>query len=720
MTQTARYFDTVLYTEAEYAEVQNRLLSEGIVRGAGNELAVSAPGGMSVRVASGEVMIEGFWYKSDANVDLTVAANSSGSTRTDAVVLRLNRVTNLVTLVVITNAPAPVRTVGGDWEMQIATIAVPNAAGAITSGMITDVRGGSFCGWTGDGYAPDGTAARPGMAFKGNYGTGWSRGAGANGALQGSISTVLYHYFGTDGYAFATGGGPAGGYNLHTYSGTAGWLNSGPDGVAIYSVLANHYIPASMTKTAWMLLGTSAGQGLGGSGDFNLYTGGSAAGRLLFGTGSVLRMGIAAAGYVNVGANTNGTALFNIMQAANTVGSGLRIYNTNTAVFSDIYNDASGQLAFGVSGTPKVWIANGTGYVSIGSISGTAQFVITQADGTSASQGMYFLLGGGYGRLYSFTDGAFILQSATTAVRLNHATNLFAPNVDNVTALGSAALRWASAAVGGFTMDATNFAPIADNTRSLGTSGLRFANLWVVGSSLGVAAASKLAVSQAAGTNTDGITLQYGGGTSYIYQDTSGNMLFQGAGGAAFGFGVPFNTAAFAPRVASGGSLGTPALPWGTVYCATVIATGVQIGGGSYTGTGIALSADSATKPSTNTWTVSSDIRTKHEASIHEYTGGLEQILALRPVHYRTNGLGGTVDMAEQDEHLIGFVANDVQRVAPELVHRRRGKLHPNDRRDVTLLGINTHAVPFMLINAVKQLQAEIEELRQQIVERKN
>lgn len=181
MVQTARYFDTIQYTEAQYAEVQNRFIPEGIIRGIGGELAVSAAGGMIVRVALGEAFIQGFWYKSDAVVDMVIPANSSGGTRTDAIALTLNRVTNQVVLTYVPNNTPAVRTAGGNWEMRLATIAIPNGAASIVPANITDIRAGATCGFTGPGLVQKmPTRANVSVTAAGDFDTGLNILAGQN------------------------------------------------------------------------------------------------------------------------------------------------------------------------------------------------------------------------------------------------------------------------------------------------------------------------------------------------------------------------------------------------------------------------------------------------------------------------------------------------------------------------------------------------------------
>jgi len=115
------------------------------------------------------------------------------------------------------------------------------------------------------------------------------------------------------------------------------------------------------------------------------------------------------------------------------------------------------------------------------------------------------------------------------------------------------------------------------------------------------------------------------------------------------------------------------------------------------------LSTDSAAKPSTNTWTISSDERIKQD--ILPYTDGLAMLLNIQPISYAYNGLGGFA--ASEDRH-IGISAQALQAVAPYMISSHLGKLHPEDAEDTEILDYNGHAMTFALINAVKELHGRL------------
>lgn len=155
MTETVRFVDTVSYTEADQADFNMRMMRpQGIIpESLLGTLVPSAIGSMAVRIGPGEAFIQGFQYKSDANKDLTIGANASGSTRIDYIVLRMDRTGNTMLAVVVVGtpgagAPALTQVAGGTWEFPIAQITVVNGASSIVSGNIADGR--VFSRWSRD------------------------------------------------------------------------------------------------------------------------------------------------------------------------------------------------------------------------------------------------------------------------------------------------------------------------------------------------------------------------------------------------------------------------------------------------------------------------------------------------------------------------------------------------------------------------------------------
>jgi hypothetical protein len=145
------------------------------------------------------------------------------------------------------------------------------------------------------------------------------------------------------------------------------------------------------------------------------------------------------------------------------------------------------------------------------------------------------------------------------------------------------------------------------------------------------------------------------------------------------------------------------------------------------------LSTNSAAKPGSNTWTVASDIRLK--TNIQSYTKGLKEILQINPVSYQYNGSGGighskvctTDPCVEQDvvdtellsKTYVGVIAQDIQAVVPETVTSHRGKINEDDKDETDILDFDSNSLIFILINAVKELNAQIDSLNKQIADLK-
>lgn len=141
--------------------------------------------------------------------------------------------------------------------------------------------------------------------------------------------------------------------------------------------------------------------------------------------------------------------------------------------------------------------------------------------------------------------------------------------------------------------------------------------------------------------------------------------------------------------------------------------TGITVTPGGKVGIGarqstyqLQLSTDSAAKPTTNTWTIASDLRLKTVKG--EYQKGLAELCQVRPIRYEYNGKAGfTADGKEQ----ISILAQELMQVFPECVGTFKGRLE-EDGPEIDLYNYNGHAITFALINAIKELKAEIDILK--------
>ena len=119
------------------------------------------------------------------------------------------------------------------------------------------------------------------------------------------------------------------------------------------------------------------------------------------------------------------------------------------------------------------------------------------------------------------------------------------------------------------------------------------------------------------------------------------------------------------------------------------------------------LSANSAAKPTTSTWTVASDRRLKE--NIKPYKGGLSDVLEIAPVWFTYNGKAGM-----PKDTGVGIIAQDLQRIAPYMVSEWTYEDSKVGNKE-NYLGVDNGAMTYMLINAVKELKAENDLLKKRL-----
>ena len=134
-------------------------------------------------------------------------------------------------------------------------------------------------------------------------------------------------------------------------------------------------------------------------------------------------------------------------------------------------------------------------------------------------------------------------------------------------------------------------------------------------------------------------------------------------------------------------------------------AYGILIDSQPSTGSQWALAVYGQCINSSGSWSRISDLALKNR--IQPYEDGLEKVLKINPVrfHYKEEmGLNPT------DEY-VGVVAQDLQKIAPYMV----GKGPIKSDSEEEYLTIDDSAMTYMLINAVKELHAEIETLKAEL-----
>lgn len=136
--------------EVEWQRMGRAWLVSGVLdlhADAAGRLAITAPGtGMTVSLAAGVAWVEGFFYRNDAAAALAIGAADATNPRIDTVVLRLDRTANntraFVKAGTAAASPVPPTLTQTDalWELPLADVRVPAAAGSIVAANITDRR----------------------------------------------------------------------------------------------------------------------------------------------------------------------------------------------------------------------------------------------------------------------------------------------------------------------------------------------------------------------------------------------------------------------------------------------------------------------------------------------------------------------------------------------------------------------------------------------------
>lgn len=109
-----------------------------------------------------------------------------------------------------------------------------------------------------------------------------------------------------------------------------------------------------------------------------------------------------------------------------------------------------------------------------------------------------------------------------------------------------------------------------------------------------------------------------------------------------------------------------------------------------------------AAKPGGGAWTNSSDRRLKQD--ITDFESGLETVIQIRPVRYRYNEHSG---YDTQQSH-VGVIAQEYQKAVPDAVSTFE---HPKGE----YLAVDTSSLTFILVNAIQEQQAQIEELKKEL-----
>jgi hypothetical protein len=119
------------------------------------------------------------------------------------------------------------------------------------------------------------------------------------------------------------------------------------------------------------------------------------------------------------------------------------------------------------------------------------------------------------------------------------------------------------------------------------------------------------------------------------------------------------------------------------------------------------LNTAGAAKPGTSTWTIASDQRFKKDVT--DFTDGLSVLEKIHPVWFSYNGEAGM----PVDKKFVGIIAQEMKEIAPYMV----GTFNHQDTlgNKTEYLDYDANALFYILVNSVKQQQATIEAMQDQI-----
>jgi hypothetical protein len=136
-----------ILTETQWSNMAKRLVDNGVTKGAGVELWVTADStGLKVKVLTGSAFVEGHFYESNEDEILPIGTANSTNPRIDRVILQLDRTAGNIKLAVLqgipaTNPTAPALTQNASrWEISLAQVRVNTNALTISDANITNDR----------------------------------------------------------------------------------------------------------------------------------------------------------------------------------------------------------------------------------------------------------------------------------------------------------------------------------------------------------------------------------------------------------------------------------------------------------------------------------------------------------------------------------------------------------------------------------------------------
>ncbi len=104
-----------------------------------------------------------------------------------------------------------------------------------------------------------------------------------------------------------------------------------------------------------------------------------------------------------------------------------------------------------------------------------------------------------------------------------------------------------------------------------------------------------------------------------------------------------------------------------------------------------------------STGVCASDEKIKEE--IEDFSLGLDELMGIRPVYFKYNGKGG---FAKSTTPQLGFIAQEVEKAAPQLVITKKVKLNPGDKLETEIKAVDYGAFTYLIINSIKELTSTV------------
>lgn len=131
------------YNAADFTNIFDGLIHEGVYELVGDKFRVSASNGMNLSVGSGRAWFDGVWTYTNTGETVLVQASDTNLNRLDAVVIEVDKAnrTNYIKVVKGTAASTPELPVLSEGQHIIASVLVRAGVSAITNEDITNLVG---------------------------------------------------------------------------------------------------------------------------------------------------------------------------------------------------------------------------------------------------------------------------------------------------------------------------------------------------------------------------------------------------------------------------------------------------------------------------------------------------------------------------------------------------------------------------------------------------